>query len=369
MAKQSILSEFHKSNGAVFVERDGWLLPAHYGDPAAEYQAVRSAVGFSDISHRALLQVTGPDRLPFLQGMLSNDLRLLKPGEGQYAAVLNQQGKVLADVRVLRSDNSFYVDLWDSVREKIAEHLNRYLVADEVEIADRSDDYQLISVQGPRSKALLQSFFNRVDLPDRLMQHVMVDIVGASACVVCDSHTGEAGFDLFVTKLDLTDFARSLTQIGASFSARWVGEEAQEILRLEAGIPRYGIDFTDDNLLLEAGLRDAVSFTKGCYLGQEVVERIRSRGHVNKKLMGLLIDAPQPQLAGDAVIASGRGIGSVTSSAHSPALGRTIALAYINKDYWLPGASVLVHHGGAPIAATVTELPFVKPPVEPRSSP
>jgi aminomethyltransferase len=369
MAKQSILSEFHKTNGAEFVERDGWLLPAHFGDPRAEYQAVRSAVGFSDVSHRALLQVTGPDRLPFLQGMVSNDLRLLKAGEGQYAAFLNQPGKVLGDVRVLRSDNSFYLDIWDSLREKIVEHLNRYLIADEVEIADRSDDYKLISVQGPQSKALLQAFFNRVELPDRIMQHVMVDLDGSKVCVVYDSHTGEAGFDLFVTKLDLTDFAQSLTEMGASFSARWVGEEAQEILRLEAGIPRYGIDFTEDNLFLETGLRDAISFTKGCYLGQEVVERIRSRGHVNKKLIGLLIDAPQSQLARDAVIASDREIGSVTSSAHSPALGRVIALAYINKDYWLPGSKVFVRHDGGSIAATVTELPFVTAQLEPRSSP
>jgi folate-binding protein YgfZ len=298
--------------------------------------------------------------------MLSNDLRLLQSGEGQYAACLNQQGKVLADVRVLCSDNSFYLDLWDSVREKIAGHLNRYLVADEVEISDRSEDYKTISVQGPNSRALLKAFFNRTELPDRPMQHVMADANSRKVCVVYDNQTGEEGFDLFIAKPDLRDFARSLTQLGASFSGRWVGEEAHEILRLEAGIPRYGIDFTEDNLLLEAGLRNAVNFQKGCYLGQEVVERIRSRGHVNRKLTGLVIgeEAHEP-LTGDAVIASGREIGHVTSSAYSPALGRTVALAYIHKDYWLPGSHVFVRHHAAPIAATVTDPPFLKPPVEP----
>jgi folate-binding protein YgfZ len=366
MAKQLPLSEFHSAHGAVFIERDGWLLPAHFGDPTAEYRAVRSAVGFRDMSQRALFQATGPDRLPFLQGMLSNDLRLLQPGEGQYAACLNQQGKVLADVRVLCSENSFYLDLWDSLREKIAGHLNRYLVADEVEISDRSDDYKMIAVQGPDSRALLQAFFNRTGLPDRPMHHIMMNANGGKVCVVYDNEIGEAGFNLFIAKANLVECARSLTQLAASFSGRWVGEDAHEILRVEAGIPRYGIDFTEDNLLLETGLRNAVNFQKGCYLGQEVVERIRSRGHVNRKLTGLVMaEGAHSPLTGAAVIATEREIGHVTSSVASPALGRTVALAYIHKDYWAPGSHVLVRHDGAPIAATVTEPPFLK---SPRSS-
>ena len=146
MAKQSPLADFHRSNGAVFTERDGWLLPIHFGNADAEYNAVRSTAGLIDRCNRGLLQFTGPDRLSFLQGMLSNDLRDIKPGEGQYATVLTQQGKVLGDVRVLRSDNSFYLDLWEVIKDKIVEHLNRYLVADEVEIADRSEGYGIFSL-------------------------------------------------------------------------------------------------------------------------------------------------------------------------------------------------------------------------------
>jgi folate-binding protein YgfZ len=275
---------------------------------------------------------------------------------------------VLADVRVLCSDNSFYLDIWDSVREKIAAHLNRYLVADEVEISDRSGDYKMISLEGPRSRALLQVLLHGTELPERRMQHIMVDLSGGKVCVVYDSHSGEAGFDVFVAAAQLRGFAESLMEAGDAFSGRWVGEDAQEILRLEAGIPRYGIDLTEDNLLLESGLRDAVSFQKGCYLGQEVVERIRSRGHVNRKLIGLVIDGALSPLTGCAVIAGEREIGNVTSSTHSPALGRTVALAYIHKDYWLPGSTVFVRQNGAPIPAIVTELPFVRPKVDPRSS-
>src|SRR5262245_51467040 len=155
MVKQSVLSAFHQSNGAQFVERDGWLLPAHFGNSSAEYAAVRSTAGLMDLSYRGLLQFTGPDRLSFLQGMLSNDLRDLKPFTGQYATLLTQQGKVIADVRVLCAMNSFYLDFLEALKEKIVAHLNRYLVADEVEIADRSSDYAALSVQGPQAEALL----------------------------------------------------------------------------------------------------------------------------------------------------------------------------------------------------------------------
>jgi len=359
MAKQSSLADFHKGSGAVFAERDGWLLPLHFGDSAAEYAAVRSTCGFIDLSHRGLLQFIGPDRLSFLQGMLSNDLRLLKPFEGQYATLLTQQGKVVADVRVLCAMNSFYLDFWDNLKDRIIEHLNRYLVADEVEIADRSDEYATLSIQGPRSEPLLKEVFGQVALPSQLLQHGMLTVNGTPICVVRESHTGEPGFDLIAPKSGLRILAARLTERGKPISASWVGEEAQNILRVEAGIPRYGVDFSDDNLLLEVGIENAVSYTKGCYLGQEVVERIRSRGHVNKKLCGLLLEGSDPASAGDPVHADGKEVGRITSSVFSPQLKRPVALAYLNKDYWTPGTAMSLTRHGATTSPMVTELPFV----------
>jgi folate-binding protein YgfZ len=361
VAKQSPLSTFHDSNGAVFAERGGWRLPIHFGNAAAEWKAVRSAVGLIDRCHRGLLQVTGPDRFSFLQGMLSNDLREIKPGEGQYATVLTQQGKVLGDVRVLQSENSFYLDLWEVTKEKIVAHLNRYLVADEVEITDRSAGYGILSVQGPQSSGLLQQLVAQGELPQRPTRHTIVDIGGAKICVVHDSHTGEIGFDLVIPIQSLQNVAQRATDLGKPRAAAWVGEEAQNTLRMEAGIPLYDADITEDNLLLETGLEHAVSFKKGCYLGQEVVERIRSRGHVNKKLCGLLLDGEEPARAGDSIVAAGKNIGNVTSSVHSPALARPIALGYLHRDFWAPGTQVSVTRDGASITATVTELPFIPP--------
>jgi folate-binding protein YgfZ len=360
MPKQSALFDFHKVHGAAFAEREGWLLPMGYGNTAAEYDAVRKAAGILDLSHRGLLQFTGDDRVTFLQGMLSNDLRVLKAFDGQYATVLNQQGKVLADVRVLCAMNSLYLDFWDELKEKILAHLNRYLVADEVEIHDRSEEYATLSVQGPNSEALVMGLAGEAELPKQSVHHIMFNAEGVAICAVRDSHTGETGFDLIIPRADLVKIAQRLTDIGGQFAAAWIGQEALEILRIEAGIPLYGIDFTEDNLLLETDLDTHVSFTKGCYLGQEIVERVRSRGHVNRKLRGLLMDGKISARHGDAIRAGEKQIGTVTSAVFSPKLSRPIALGYVHREHWASGTQLIINHEGTLLNATVTELPFVK---------
>jgi folate-binding protein YgfZ len=360
MAKQSSLFEFHKLKGAVFAERDGWLVPMHFGNPAAEYDAARGAAGLIDLSYRGLLQITGPDRVTFLQGMLSNDLMALNPFEGQYATILNQQGKVLADLRVLCAMNSLYLDFWEPLKAKTVAHLNRYLVADEVEIADRTEEYTMLSLQGPHAETLLLGLAGQTDLPKQFAHHAMIDADGAAICVVRASHTGETGFDLVISKAELVKISQRLTDIGEQFSAAWVGEEALETLRIEAGIPRYGTDFTDDNLLLETGLDTHVSFTKGCYLGQEIVERVRSRGHVNRKLCGLLIDGAVPARHGDAIRVDEKQVGTITSSVYSPRLKQAIALGYVHRDHWeIETRLTVISHAGS-LSALVTGLPFVK---------
>jgi folate-binding protein YgfZ len=355
MAKQSLLTELHQRNGAVFIEQEGWLLPDHFGDFAAEYRSVRTAAGLIDLSHRALLQFTGTDRVSFLQGMLSNDLRPLKMFDGQQATILTQQGKVIADVRVLCAMNSIYLDFWEPLKEKITVHLNRYLVADEVEINDPNDEWKMLSLQGPRSKKILDELLANAELPAQPNQHAMVQFAGAPICVVRADYTGEDGFDLIIQNAQLQAVAQRLTQLGAS----WVGARAQNILRIEAGMPRYGIDFSEETLLLEVGLENSYSYTKGCYLGQEVVERIRSRGHVNRKLCGLLLDGDAPANAGDAILAGDHEVGRITSSVASLALNRPIALGYIHKDFWSPETSLAVRHESSSIAAKLTPLPFV----------
>ena len=261
MVKQSLLADFHKRNHAVFGERDGWLLPEHFGNANAEYTAARSSVGLLDLSHRAMLQFSGADRLSFLQGMLSNDLRPLKMFDGQQSAILTQQGKIIADVRVLCSMNSFYLDFWEPLKEKILAHLNRYLVADEVEIVDPNDNWKMLSVQGPQTEILLKEVFGHPALPSQPMGHGMIEFNGSPVCVVRAHHFSEIGFDIIVATTALNHVAQRLTEIADKYHGAWIGEQAQNILRVEAGVPRYGVDMTEDNLVLETGLDQSVSFT------------------------------------------------------------------------------------------------------------
>ena len=354
MAKQSLLTDSHQRKGAAFIEQNGWQLADHFGDVAAEYETVRKRAGLFDLSHRALLRFTGSDRVSFLQGMLSNDVRLLKMFDGQQAAILTQQGKVIADVRVLCAMNSLYLDFWEFLKDKILGHLHRYLVADDVEILDSNEQWKFLSLQGPGAPNLLGEVFTDTPLPTEPNQHGMVQFDGAPICLVRADHSGHNGFDLIVQNAQLMGVANRVTDLGAG----WVGERAQNILRVEAGMPRYGVDFSEDNLLLEVGLEDSYSYSKGCYLGQEVVERIRSRGHVNRKLCGLMLDGDRTAAASDAILAGDHEIGIITSSVISFELNRPIALGYVYKDFWSPGTKVTVRREGDAITAVVSPLPF-----------
>ena len=359
MSKQSSLVSVHHANGAILAEYDGWSLPRHFGNPHEEYLSVCRAVGLLDFSNRAVFEVTGADRLSYLQGLISNDLRVASSGEGIYAAFLSQQGKVLGDCRVLITDDSFIVDLWEPLKQKILDHLNRYLVADEVEIADLSDRCTILSIQGPKSETLLEKFVSRDQQPQKTLHHSVVQISGVEMRICRHSHTGEDGFDLMIPLANIEKMARQLTEAGSAYSARWIGREAYETLRIEAGIPRYGVDITDENLILETGLTRAVSFNKGCYLGQEVVERIRSRGHVNKNFTGLVIDGKKPAPAGSKMLSAEKEIGTVTSSVYSPALDSPIALGYVHRDHRSRGTELLIRYDAELfVNATVTELPF-----------
>jgi folate-binding protein YgfZ len=192
-----------------------------------------------------------------------------------------------------------------------------------------------------------------------MYSHVLLRFNGPEARVVRSTHTGEEGFDIVAKTGNTLAIAETLERAGAALGGRWVGLEAQEILRVEAGLPRYGVDMSEENILLETGLDHAVSFQKGCYLGQEVIERIHSRGHVNRKLTGLTLDGGSAAARGDAVLVDGKEVGRVTSSVISPKLHRPIALAYLHRDYLKPAVDVTVRSSTGDIAATVAALPFV----------
>ncbi|MFQ5541838.1 MAG: aminomethyltransferase family protein, partial [Candidatus Binatia bacterium] len=358
MAKGSPLAELHQANGAHFGQEDGWSLPLHFGEPLQEYQSVRSCVGLLDICHRSLLQFTGPDRVTYLQGMVSNDVEVLSPGQGTYAAVLDIHGKIQAEIRILCTPNNFLIDLREALKEKIVQHLNRYLIADEVEINDLTDRYGIVSVQGPKSDHLLEGLLETNMLPSTELSHDEFTASHGQFRLVHASHTGEKGYDLIIEKKDLLPLMLSIQEKGKTYPIQWVGCQAQEILRVEAGIPRYGIDMSENNLLLETGLDHSVSFQKGCYLGQEVIERIHSRGHVNRKLVGLALEGDKAAMHGDAIHGEQRQIGEVTSSVLSPILKRPLALGYVQREFTDQGTRVTIHSNAKRIPAVVAKRRF-----------
>ncbi len=352
--KISSLDRFHKGNGAVFFQREGWRLPAHFGDPGAEYASVRSGAGWLDLADQALLSVAGPDSVGWLQGMLSNDVAALGTGQGMVAAILNIQGKILADVRVLRTAGGFLLEVDEPLAPGVLEHLHRHLIADQVEIVELSGELAMISIQGPASETLLSGLLDAAALPAEELSHRERVCAGSRIRAVRATHTGEPGFDLLVPR----DRLPAMMALPRARAIPWIGLNARETLRIEAGIPRYGVDMDADTLLLETGLQHAVSFTKGCYLGQETVERIHSRGHVNRRLVGLKAEGdivPHPR---DTVRGAGRDIGRITSASASPRLGCPIALGYLHRDYVEPGSRVTIGHGDLAIPATVHALPF-----------
>lgn len=349
----------HRRNGAELTEENGWILPAHFGAPLEEYEAVRAAAGLFDMCDYAALHVTGPDRVSYLQGMVSNDVKKLAPGNGVQAAVLDVNGKILADLRVLCAEESFILIIHESLKEKVIGQLNRYLVADDVEITDESAAYGMISFQGPHALLLLTAIAPHQDPPVHMHSHGVLRIGDSVARALRATYTGEEGFDLLVPIAGLAAVVEEVERAGAALALRWAGLQALEILRVEAGLPRYGIDMDEENLLLETGLDQAVSFQKGCYIGQEVIERVRSRGHVNRKLAGIVLKGQSPAQRGAGISADGKEIGRITSSVLSPRLHHAIAMGYVHRDYLQPGLDVAVEINGSQAPGTIATLPFV----------
>lgn len=306
----------------------------------AEYAAVRDGgVGLIDLSSRGRISVSGSEAVMFLNGLITNDMKTLGENRWMSAAFPNVQGRLLAAVRVIRRHNDFLLDTEAATHEKVLKIVERFTLAGDFKVTDLTDETRQISFQGRGASALVGKIYGVKDLPrDGVWQNDTVTIIRAT-------HTGEDGFDVIGAAPAVDE---GVTVVSA---------EVEEILRIEAGIARYGVDMDETNVVTETNLDDAVSYTKGCYLGQEIIVRIKHRGHVAKKLTGLRFDSDQPVQPG-AVIKStdDKEIGRVTSVTFSPKLSSTAGLGYVRYEYLSPGTPVVI----AGVAATTHELPLVR---------
>ena len=322
----------------------------------AEYDQLRTDAGLVDRSSRLRMTFIGAQAAATLNGLCTSDVLALQPGHGQYAAALTSKGKILADVRIFqRAADSFLVDVPAAAAAGFAAMVRKYVNPRLSRYADVSATLACVGVAGPHARQVLAHALGCSPATIDLLApfaHCEVSFHGESVMVVRADDYGVDGFDCFVG----ADIVPSLREALMASGAAPASSAALEVLRIEAGRPAWGVDMTDDTLLHEAGLDslDAVSYTKGCYTGQEVVARVHFRGHVNRVLRGLLLASP-PE--GEArVFAGDAGVGDVRSRAVSPRLG-AIALAMLRRTVE-PGTAVTVRFAGGDAPATVVALPF-----------
>ena len=354
---RSPLADYHVSQGATLGEYHGAIVPSRFTDPVQEHVAVRSAAGLFDFSFRAKFALAGRDAQKFLHRIVSNDIKSLDPGQGTYATLLNPQGQILADLRVYAAQDRLLVDTDADLRAKAMEILRRYIIGDQVQVEPM--ETIALAFEGPQAAGLLEKTLH-VDLPAmKEFDHFATNYAGFPVRVVRMSNTGEEGYEAWVGTKGMMGLWGAACGQAPSYGMLPCGTEALESLRIEAGIPRYGSELGEDTLPLEANLMNALSFTKGCYIGQEIVERARSRGHVNWKLAGVTIEGTQLPAPGEKLTLDGKEAGEVTSACISPTLQKAIALAYLRREHMEAGTRL---HTACGAVAEVTALPFYQRP-------
>jgi glycine cleavage system T protein len=358
--KRTPLHDTHRELGARFEDFYGWEMAHSYTDPTEEHLRVRGGVGLIDLSFHGAIKIGGKEGAQFLQGLVTNDVKSLHRGKGMRAAFLTGHGKVRAFCRILGFGDEYLVINDPQTHEKIFKYVFPFTYAGDFRAEDVSGDYRILSVQGPKSLLVMKEIcFEPVP---QLEEHSWVEtiIAGQHVLVARADHTGDTGFDIFVPLAGLKDVWDFILLKGAFHSISPVGLQAMETMRMEAGRPVWGIDIDENNMMLESGLADAVSFTKGCYTGQEAVAMATYRGHVSKKLSGLIIEGDEVPSRGDKVFKDGKETGHITSAIKSPSLDKVIALALLKYGFFDPSTTVEVATVEGTSQATVVELPFYK---------
>ena len=317
------------------------------------YSAVREGrAGLIDLSPRGRILVNGSEAVMFLNGLITNDMKTLAANSWMRAAFPNVQGRLLAVVRILNQTDGFLIETEAATHDKVVQLLGRFTLAGDFRVTDLTDQTACYSVQGTQSATIMRQVFGDPSAPDS-RQVVRAKINHADVMIIRDTHTAEDGFDLFVER----NLAADLRSTFLSAGVEPVSDATAEVLSIEAGIPRYGIDMDETTIVTETNLDDAVSFTKGCYLGQEIIVRIKHRGHVAKKITGLTFpDRIEIENGARILSVDDKELGRVTSSTFSPTLNQTIALGYVKYDYREAGTGVKALN----VKGVVADLPFVR---------
>ena len=285
------------------------------------YEAMRHGAAWLDLSARGRIVVRGRDRARLLHAITSNEVKKMTPGMGCYAFLLNPQGRIQADLSLFCFDDHFLIDTEPELREKVRLHIKRYIIADQVELEDVTEQTAAIGLEGPGAAGVLSSL-GAPPLPESAYAHAPWGEATLAAVTV----TGQPGVRIFCPADQAAAVIHRLEEAGAVAAS----SDDARLLRIENGKPRYGEDIRETSLPQETQQMHAVSFNKGCYLGQEIVERIRAQGRVNKKLMRVVLEGGEVPAAGTKTTVDGAEA-EVTSAAVSPASGEVVALAYVRQ--------------------------------------
>jgi folate-binding protein YgfZ len=337
----------------------GWQIVQTFSSGDSEYWALEKTAGLVDLSSSGIFELRGDDRTRFLHGMVTNDIKSLAPGGGCHAAFLSPQGRMTADLHVFCAEDSLILTTEPAMREKLGPALRKYIIGDRPLLLDRSEELALLSLQGPRATVLLSKMLEEPLSLERPYDHFEGTLAGVRIRICRVHRTSAGGCDLIVEQRGLSLVWDLILASGKNDQVQPAGFESFNVHRIKAGIPWYGLDMDERTLPIEAGLeKDAISFNKGCYIGQESVARITYRGHVNRKLVGLSLSGSQPPSNGDKISKDGQEVGWVTSSAYSPSLKIAIALGYLRRELLEPGTTVSIESGDGLVGAEVTPLPF-----------
>jgi folate-binding protein YgfZ len=352
LAMNTPLLDHHRRVGAKLGEFCGCMLPEAFADWVSEWRAARESVALFDTNWHAILVLRGLDRVRYLNAIVSNDIRVLGEDQGALALLLNAQGHILFELEIYARRDELLVLTHASARELATATLDKYIIMDDVELEDATERLGTIAIEGPRAGAVVSEVTGLSLEGFREFAGAHVEVDGVPCFLVRRSHFGLPGAVIFAPRQHLETLWQTLDGTVHAEHGAPIGMKALHALHLEAGVPWFPLDFNDTVIPHEAVLENThLSFTKGCYTGQEIVERVRSRGHVNRRRVRLTFSTAEPWAAGTKLRADGAEVGYVTSAAFSPRAGRAIGMGYLRREYISPGSVVELDGGTATVIA------------------
>lgn len=347
-ALRTPLEAMHLADGAEMGNWFGASLPSRFGDWRAEYGYLRESVGVVDKNYRAYLSFTGPDRVRYLNAILTNNIKGLAENHGTVSLFLNPQGHIQAEIATYALGEELFCVSYAMIRERLIEGLEKYIIMDDVTLSDETEEYGTIGVEGPKAAGVAAELTG-VELEGMVELESREVLVGGVPCrMVRRSRGGIGGAEFVAKRGEIAAVWKTVVEAARARGGGPTGYAALNVVRLEQRIPWFGYDFGEKQIPHEAGLQDShISYTKGCYTGQEIVERVRSRGQVNRVRVSLRFAGAEDVAANTALLAEGKDVGFVTRTGFSIAEKAWIGMGYVRREKALVGTTMEVGGGVA----------------------